>query len=618
MAAGEEGKGKEPFTLMGYRFEQADYIFIGLLLVLLFLNFGLLETMQQLPSPIYGGDFYNGLGGVNHLMSGGSLFASAQMIGETPWVPWLYHVSVAIFATITGLGAMKGLIFFSLPAMVLSAVVAYLFITRMCGDKYLAIAGMVFLLQAFPIFKYSEFAALLMVPAFLLVLYEFVKKPDARNAAVTGVLLGLAGLSNTQAFFVSFMLFGLAFVFFFLPRLWKGGKVAMDGGDAELLKMYAIVFVAGFAISLLFWYWPIFVYHGNTLNPIQDITTPDVNNPTYLWQTVTDYSLKPVFLPYTGGIEMIFTLLVLAGIAYAAITRQSDESRFILMILAGVLLGTFHTFITLPLFGKHLVNFMLVDQMRPILLAALVPMGVLLVFRKASKEKARTIITAAVLVLTLWLFLQALEAKWENQWYKSGQQALMPPIAELESWVKANTNVNDVFLTTNEDGFMMNAVTGRKVLSYRRAHSSPYTDVNTRMADQAVIVYGSDSAKAQALLKEYHVKYLLWTGNWILNEFSFDSQGQMNGFFDPLDIPDNSSNRAYWDSAGVRYFNQTMPLDPAPRPGSPEYKVLVAMPYAASIETPYNPSLLGNFVLKKTIQYNGQDAFRIYEIKGSP
>jgi hypothetical protein len=222
-----------------------------------------------------------------------------------------------------------------------------------------------------------------------------------------------------------------------------------------------------------------------------------------------------------------------------------------------------------------------------------------------------------LLLLSLSIYFSGFDAKKADQWYKTGTTALAPQFVELETWIKANTNVSDVFLTTNEDAFMMNALTGRKVLSYRRAHSSPYIDMNARMADQAVIVYGTDAAETSALLKKYEVKYLLWTGTWITNEFSFDQQGKFVGFFDPLDVPDNASNKAYWDAHGVKYLNQTMSLDPAARAGFPTYPMLIAIPYKMDMQAPYNPQLLDNFVLKKTIQSQGQDVFRIYERKGA-
>jgi hypothetical protein len=612
-----EGKGSAPRSLLGYELETADYLFAGAMLVVLLLNFNMLSELKQLPSPIYGGDLYNGLGGVNHIMSGGSLFASAQLVGEIPWVPWLYHVLVSLYATVTGADALTGIIWFSFPATIAAGIICYLFVCRMTGNKYLALSGTILLLRAFPLFKYSEFAACVMVPAFLLMLYEFIKNQNVRNAALAGILLGLAGLSNTQAFFVAFGIFFLAAAAFELPKLWREKKFAIDAGAQETIKLYGVVFAIGFAISLLFWFWPIFVFHGNTPNPIQDITTPDVKNPTYVWDTIINYSLKPLFLPYGGGIEIVFTLLCLAGVAYALLERRNDGAKFTLVLVAAALLATFHTLVTEPLLGKHLVNFMLVTQIQPLLQATLIPMGLLLLFRKVTKEKGRLILAGALLLLSLSLYFGDFEARKTNQWYATGTRELAQPFVELQSWIKANTSVNDVFLTTNEDAFMMNALTGRKSVSYRRAHSSPYTDMNRRMADQAVIVYGTDSAEADALLKKYDVKYLLWSSQWITDEFSFDQQGQLAGFFDPLDIPDNATERAYWDAHGVKYLNQTISLDPAPRAGAPTYPVLIAIPYKLDIQSPYNPRLLDGFVLKKTIQSNGQDVFRIYERKGA-
>ncbi len=601
--------------ILGKDVENADLLFAAVLLVVLYLNFGMLSTLKEIPSPLYGGDLYNGLGGVNHIMAGGSIFSSAQMTGEIPWVPWLYHLLVSIYGKLTGADAMTALIWFSLPVTLLSAIVCYLFVSRMTKSKYLALSGTIVLLIEFPLFKYSDFAAYLVIPAFFLMLYEFVKNQNVRNAAITGILLGLAGLSNTQAFFVAFMVLFLVFAVFVLPRLWREKKLVIDKDAQETIKLYAVVFVIGFAISMLFWFWPIFVFHGKTANPIQQFATPDATNPTYLWDTIINYSLMPMVAPYTSGLGIILTLLLLAGVAYAVLDWKSDEGRFILALLATVLLGAFHPLVTMPLLGMQLINYQLVGQVQPLLQAALIPMGLLLVFRKVTKEKGQLALIGALLVLSFVVYLGYFDAKKADQWYTVGTQPIEPVYAQLETWIDSNTNVNNVFLTTNENGFMMNALTGRKVLSYRRTHSSPYTDVNARMADQAVIAYGTNATEAYALLKKYNVKYLLWSTDWITTEFSFNQQGHFQGFFDPLDIPNNASNRAYWDEYGVKYLNQTMVLDPTPKPGAPVYPLLIAIPYQMDIQTPYNPQLLQYFDLKETIQSQGQDVFRIYERK---
>ena len=43
--------------------------------------------------------------------------------------------------------------------------------------------------------------------------------------------------------------------------------------------------------------------------------------------------------------------------------------------------------------------------------------------------------------------------------------------------------------------------------------------------------------------------------------------------------------------------------------------MIVTLPKNLDVEKPYSQQFLDNFKLIKTIQYNGNDAFRIYEVK---
>jgi len=116
------------------------------------------------------------------------------------------------------LDAMHALIDFSLVIQVFSLIVAYVFVSRLVNNKYVGIIAAILFLRDFPIFKYSDFANVLTVPAFVLGLYIFIEKKDMKSAALAGVLMGLMALSNTQAFFVGLILFGLAAIYMLYPK----------------------------------------------------------------------------------------------------------------------------------------------------------------------------------------------------------------------------------------------------------------------------------------------------------------------------------------------------------------------------------------------------------------
>jgi hypothetical protein len=599
--------------VLGKEIGNADFVFALVLVVGLAMQYGYLSTLQQLPSPLYGGDYYNGLGGVNHIYNGGNVLESAQMAGEPPWVPWLYHLSIAKFAWISGLDTMHALIYFSLVIQVLSLAVAYVLVSRVSGNKYAGIMAAILFLRDFPIFKYSDFANVLTVPAFVLGLYIFMEKRDLKSAAIAGVLMGLMALSNTQAFFVGIILLGISAIYMIYPKMKEGGwKLETLKAEKPLLMGLGALFLIGFAIALLFWFRPIFEFHGYTPNDIQNITHQDVTQFSVFMEEV--YSLlNSLFLPF--GLDfpaIVFSALNLAGIYF--MLKNPGKYGIVLIVFVAAIIGILHPAITEPLLGTQLMSSMMYGRLATLAAVLLVAVGLVELLGMVKDGRLQMAAVAACILLAAVLANGILESKGVGTWSEMAEEMPLPAhYVELEGWVDGNTGVNDVFLTTNEDGFMLNALTGRKVVSYRRAHSSPYTDMHERMADQAVMVYGTNAAKTRELLDKYDVKYLLATYNWVNNEFRIAEDGSLEGFFDPLDVPDTPENGAYWDENGVVYIYVTMSMDPAPQPKVPLYDLIVALPYMGEGGGPVSPTLMQEFHRVKAVQVDGQNVFLIYE-----
>lgn len=590
-------------------------------LVLLASTYSIIGNYAQIPSPLYGGDYYKGLGDIIHVIDGGSIFESAQMKGELPLAPWLYFLLVSLFSGITGMAAMAAMINFALVADIATLAIFYFLIREITKNGY-APALAVLLVFSFgfsPVMKYSFFSSVVSLPLFILALFWFLKQPSLKTAAIAGLALGLAGLSNSQAFFVAFIAFGIAALVFLLPQLFdfKARKLQLSPGPISSLKLYAAIFAIGFLLSMLFWYQPIFVYHGSTPNDIQNITVPDVKNPTYLWGSVTDL-FTFALLPFKSGLAWVFSLFSLVGIYHVLKTRDEFASRFTLVLLAAWAVCIIHPIITLPLLKMHFVNFMMSDQLYPTLVPLMVSFGLVAASGKLQNQSntVKAVALAALIAMAYMNYADYWKVRSASQFEKAGAEPLAAPYTDLSAWIRGNTGVNDVFLTSNEDGFMMNALTGRKTVSYRRAHASPYINMHARMADSAVMAYGTNNALRRELLQKYDVKYLLWTNRWVLNEFQFDAQGNLVGFFDPLTVPANQSNADYWSANGVQFIQFNMPMDPAPRTGVPTYEQLIAIPYNVSNE-PLAPGIYNEFELVKAFSYGGQDVFRIYKIRAA-
>jgi len=609
------------FGLFGrkIRLDKFDFSFLAVLAVILFLQFNFLSSLKQLPSPIYGGDYYNGLGGVVHLLDGGDVLSSAQMAGEHPWVPWLYHLLVSMFAKITSLDPAHAVIWSGFIIEILASVTVYALLNRFKCHKAVSLAAAILINMYFPVFKYSDFSTYFVLPAFVLSMVYFLENQSPKRVLLAGLFLGICALSNTQAFFVS----NIFLVVLFVLRAYSLGYIhsgmVSDAKARDFVKSFALVFIIGFAIALLFWFKPLFLFRGSTPNDIQNITSPDFRVPSILWKQIFEL-FNSLLFPYgTSFPNVLLSVLSLVGI-YASVRtlKTSIPSLLTVTALLTQAIGILHPLVTLPLFNIHLMNFMMADRIAIITAILLWANGAMFILSKisSSSKYVSYVFFIALFAASVLMFNTAYSSLEKNQWMQVGKTALPDSYSEFATWVRMNTNVNDVMLTTNEDGFMLNALTGRKILSYRRAHASPYIDMHQRMLDQAVIVYGTDDGERVKLLKKYNVKYLLWTNRWIFNEFSINEQGTMSGFFDPLNVPDNATNRYYWDSNGVSYLEATMPLDPAPRDNVPMYKMIIAFPKSPNIDVPYSSELLNHFKLVKTISEQGVELFRVYEFTG--
>jgi hypothetical protein len=78
----------------------------------------------------------------------------------------------------------------------------------------------------------------------------------------------------------------------------------------------------------------------------------------------------------------------------------------------------------------------------------------------------------------------------------------------LSNWITYNIRKNETILSNDESGFMLAVLSGRKVMLTRRTHASYYVDIDKRIAEAAVAMYGNNTEKSLDILKKYNVKYL--------------------------------------------------------------------------------------------------------------
>ena len=202
----------------------------------------------------------------------------------------------------------------------------------------------------------------------------------------------------------------------------------------------------------------------------------------------------------------------------------------------------------------------------------------------------------------------------EDKWYSVGKTELPTYLLDMAEWVKQNTNLHDVFLTDNEDGFILNALTGRKLITYRRTHSPVYADMNQRMLDASIILYGNNDSIRKKLIEKYKVKYLFWHYRWLQNEFTFNNKGELVNIFDPLMFDYTKEREKIIVENNISYRRINWYLDPAWRETYPKRDVLVVFPSEWNITHPWNKKLDKFLHLEKSFVYDNKTLIRIYKI----
>ena len=617
-----------------------DLLLIGIILMYLFLQNGIISQYKALPSPIYGGDYYFQLGSINHIRYGGNPLGSSSVLDSEPGFFILYSSLVAVFANLLSLESIEAMFYFSQLLILTSFIVVYYFLYYLFKDKTLALLGVVIYLPItrFPVLKYTEFTIVLMMPLFFFSMFYLLKIRGLKSGVIAGIVYGLCAISHGAAFFVINIFFMLLFLYmaffqYIIPNKDLKGdririKLNLDKSNlkrnlSHILKLFLIVFVIGFSISLLYWFRPIFIYHGKTSGVVT--ASYPLTSPEYQSNFLMNF-LRGNFLNFRNFITSFTSISFSVGVISLFLYFLSEKLKFwdklianyICLVFLTAIFASFHFFLTEPLLG---INFHPTRPMMftmPIAKTILVLFGISSLIHLIKIEKYKKYLILVLLVSVLIQQPSILSDSIENNvWTKSGRSPLPEHFEEMSKWVIENTDVNDVFLSTNELSFAFNALTGRKgVVTRRVSHHSPFLDIDQREADLAIILYGEDDSKRRELLKKYDVDYLYWNYYWIQSEYTIDQNGKIVSWYDPLVTRDTPYFREYLDRYNIRYYPLNTYPDPSKR--GVEYAksdLLFIVPQYRSLEQPWMEGLDKYMSLVWEYKEGDSTIARIYRVK---
>ena len=570
----------------------------------------MLLQFQQLPSPVYGGDSYWHAGEALNIYDGAAPWENLQVSGEYAYYGWLNQLLVAWIARTFSASVESAYIFYPLLLTPLVAVVSYFLGREFFGDRKFAIVlSLISVTSGFTLIDPMRILGdLVLSMAFILFLTRAIRSGKISDRIAAGFLLGIAGLTHVIAFPA---LASFTFIVFLYRTFLDHISIKFNPDESRLLvvveerknsvirgiTVFLPVLVIGFIISLLFFGPIIFVYHGVVKNPLQDYTEPDLSK---YGLEVLGETLGYSFLNISGPLLLVISLVSLLGLYAVTIGRRDLHKGMIFLLAASAIIMGFHYLVTVPLLGKALIPLYFYSFLMRAAIPLLFTSAVVFIYSRIA-EKARGVLVLAVLLFLVINIFSTMSSAYNDTWAQNGRSAAFPVFAEITSWVDANTARDDVFLSHEELSFAVNSLTTRKVVVSRRTHFSPYLDIDQRIADAAVILYGNSSEKRQELIEKYGIKYIYWDANWV----NFLQN-------EPQIVSPEYGN--YLSQNGVDFQEGNGYLDPAFGKYHPKYDVLVIVPKISGDGMPWTEDFGVMLTLQKSFYYQGQEFARIYKI----
>lgn len=505
---------------------------VAVLIALAYFSLHMMFLLQfkHLPSPPFGGDMYRDRGFVENILDGNPPWSDSYYLGELAYYPWLYPLLAAGIVKLTGLGVDKAMLW-------LSAILSPIFIITMffLGRTILKNGILALLLAMLALASRvglgsNHWAAIyITLPLFFLFFAKAWISTKWKHIILAGVFLGLTGLTHGAKFLVGLGVLVLSLVFELIyqfmnkkrfnnpnsskPNLKNEKPYNIDNtinnkrSEFKRILNLGVAVLIAIAISSLF-FLPSFIrYHYKVYNPVTKYGNMGIQHLGVSWWFKT--AISP-FFSRLNYLAVITGVLSIIGLLFFLINYKLREYRLVLYWLFADYILFGHHLITRPLFNTWFVPGELVYYV--IISELLVIAGVTNIYKTLKLQerlKQVLVITFTIILIVLPMFITNLNNYTSSRWFKYGKQfdTSTRLLYDIGKWFKTNVKNDEVTLSFDESGFMLTALSGKKVLITRRTHASYFVDIDKRIADAAVIMYGNNSKKTEELVSKYNIKY---------------------------------------------------------------------------------------------------------------
>jgi hypothetical protein len=317
----------------------------------------------------------------------------------------------------------------------------------------------------------------------------------------------------------------------------------------------------------------------------------------------------------TPPAEGVLHVLFLVGVAMVA--SGSIRRRFpgLAIAMAATLAWMFHFFLSEPLLRTHFIPEYVRSMMWAFVLVLVAGVPVALALERLPRRVGSFVVLAALSAACAGLVLGA-RALAKEDLAVGARRPYPPQYQELARWVEGHAGANDVVLSSNELSFAWAALTGRKTLVTRRAQNDGFLDMDERNRDAALILYGRDDQLRRERLARWHVRWVLWTSDWVPTEYVAVDSTRISKV-DPLLWFSDAERDSSAARAGVGLVHLNSWVDPAMQfPEIPRFELTLVGPQNYERpERPWRPALDALLEEAWSYEHDGRRLATLYRVR---
>lgn len=498
---------------MRLKFSWQTWVLIIILLLVLLVQIHTYSQFEHLPSPIFGGDFYRDRGFVQNVVSGYAPWESLFYLDELQYYGYLWPTLLALAVLMTG-WSVNAVYIFSVPFLTFAAgIIYYLFGRQIFEDDTWALLYAAIIIAGFNLFpepKSTSVALLATIPLFLLFWLRYEKERRLKYQILAGFFLGITALVQGGKFLGGAGIFIVGIILLWMHHInrdkSKGLLRSVIGNTRHFIKKYLIFALVALAVCTIF-FGPILLEYGTDRpNPVTTYgdTRLEFLGVSWILKSVTGN----LFLGYRGIGAYVLGIAGLLGIFYCVLRWKKTVTGFILLWFIANIVTVGHHLVTKPF-----LDFSFLPEKLPLFMifsGIFITFGLRYVYLHLRKTVGIKVFAGIILIVLLLPIAYASYQNYSsNRWVQYGMQwdPATEKMYEIRDYLMENLDKDDVVLANDETGFALAVLSARKQMLTRRTHASYFVDINQRIADAAVIMYGDDPEKAKELLEKYKVTH---------------------------------------------------------------------------------------------------------------